>query len=468
MAMKQWFRSIRVQLTLWYLAVLAGTLLLFSAFLSWGFLHALRAATDQVLVSEAQRLALAIDNENGTPHFDPGETLAVGVAAILYDSTGKQVLAISPGTPALPPPRPVSAGSNTRYWQRVVVQGTPWRVLTQPLLQDGQVMGILQVARSEQDLQVTFRGWEQIVLIAVLGTLALAGTGGMFLANRALQPVDQMTQRAAQISVTDLSQRLPVSSDDELGRLAQTLNQMLNRLEAAFQQQRQFIADAAHELRTPLAVLVAQVDLALSRSRSAAAYRQALHDIRDTATRLSHLVSDLLLLARADAGAITLERNPIDLALLITEVTTTLQPLAVARGIILATQVIEPATILGDQTWLIHLLTNLVDNPLKHTPTGGTVTLSLRRQELWAAIDIADTGAGIAPEDLPHIFERFYRGTASRSHNDSAGLGLAICQWIVQAHGGTITVESTVGEGTCFTIHLPLAGSGWTGNTTAG
>lgn len=342
-----------------------------------------------------------------------------------------------------------------------LADGSEWRVLTRPVVQNGQLIGVLQVARDEQETELALRQLVTLMAIAIPTTLVLAVAGGLFLAARALDPIDRITRTAAQISAESLERRLGLPGQDEVGRLAATFDRMLDRLEAAFQRQRQFTADASHERRTPLTLLTSTADVALERPRSAAAYREVIASMREDARRMNQLLGELLTLARADAGQELIDRESLDLATLASEIVLVLQPLAQSRAVQLVSLAPASVTIVGDQTRLTQLLTNLVDNGLKYTSPGGTVTVSVERESDQAVLRVADTGSGIADEHLPHLFERFYRVDKARSRAEGgAGLGLAICQWIVQVHGGDITVASELGRGTTFTVRLPAATSG--------
>jgi heavy metal sensor kinase len=295
--------------------------------------------------------------------------------------------------------------------------------------------------------------------LAIPLTLLLAVAVGLFLAGRALDPIDRITRTADQIGAENLSRRLDLPpSADEVGRLAATFDRMLDRLDRAFRRQRQFTADASHELRTPLAMLISQAEVALGRRRTASEYQRVLAGVRDDARRMDQLLGELLTLARADAGQELLMREPLDLGDLTTDVVAAMEPLARARGVELRLGPIEAVEVQGDQTRLTQLLVNLVDNGLKYTPAGGPVTVSVERQDGTAVIQVADGGVGIASEHLPHVFERFYRVDAARSRAEGgAGLGLTIGRWIAEAHGGTIRADSELGRGSTFTVHLPLA-----------
>jgi signal transduction histidine kinase len=240
--------------------------------------------------------------------------------------------------------------------------------------------------------------------------------------------------------------------------LAVTLNEMLDSLDESFSRQRRFVADASHELRTPVAVIRNKAEVALLRSRSQDEYCTALHSIHAETVRLSYLISDLLALARGDEGQARFEREAVRLDTLVEAVTANAQGLAEERGITLSMQVPQPVTLIGDEARLIQVLLNLLDNAIRYTNPGGHVHMSLRTSGAAAQLVVRDTGIGIAPEHVPHIFERFYRADPARRRTggSSSGLGLSIVAWVVHAHGGAVAVESRVGRGSSFTVTLPL------------
>jgi heavy metal sensor kinase len=334
----------------------------------------------------------------------------------------------------------------------------PVRVLTQPVREAGRVTSLIQVGMSLESVAVTRRRF-LLVMAAVLPlALLFAGGGGWILAQRALRPVDRMTEAARRISAEHLDERLDTTgSDDELDRLATTLNDMLGRLDIAFRQIRQFSADASHELQTPLTILRGELEVALRAPRSPEEYRRVLVSALEEGERIARLVEGLLLLSRADAGVLRMDRQPIDLAHLVTEVCAQAQVLADARGVILGLDSVVPVTIQGDSAHLRRLLLNLVDNGIKYTPAGGRVTLSLQHDDRWAALRVSDTGIGIAPDEQERVFQRFYRAPEALSRGEEgSGLGLCIARSIAEAHGGRIEVRSTVGGGSTFTVFLPL------------
>jgi heavy metal sensor kinase len=277
-----------------------------------------------------------------------------------------------------------------------------------------------------------------------------------------LSPVDRLTRAAERIGRGNLSERVEERrSQDEIGRLAATFNRMISRLEQAFERERRFTADASHELKTPLAVLRGDIEVALRRERAPEEYQRVLKSSLEEIARLTTLTDDLLTLARLDAGESVLAIEPVRLDQLAAEACAYIGPLANSAGVSLHFDTPQaPIEIEGDQKRLTQLLVNLLDNAIKYTHAGGTVRLALSVINSFALIEVSDTGRGIPASALPHIFERFYRQTDPRDSRVSGfGLGLAISKWIVDAHGGSIQVESEEGQGSHFTVKLPLHGS---------
>ncbi|HEX4590234.1 MAG TPA: ATP-binding protein, partial [Gemmataceae bacterium] len=289
--------------------------------------------------------------------------------------------------------------------------------------------------------------------------LAVGLAGGWLASARILRPLARISRTASAISATNLSERIDTGKvDRELEDLARVLNATFDRLEAAFERQARFTADASHELRTPLTVLRSQTQLALSRPRSAEEYRKTIDECLRATERMTALVEGLLTLARADAGKLDLRHEPVDLKRVTAEAVTQLRPLADSSGVTVVAD-LAPAEVNGDAVRLGQVATNLVANAIRYNRPGGRVLVKLAIQDGYAALTVEDTGYGIPEADRPHIFERFYRVSKDRSRTSGgSGLGLAISKSIVEAHGGKIGFKSVVEKGTTFQVGLPASG----------
>jgi signal transduction histidine kinase len=296
-------------------------------------------------------------------------------------------------------------------------------------------------------------------LAGVGGIILFFGlAGGGWLVSRAIKPISSISATAVKISAGDLSQRINTAeTESELGQLAAVLNSTFARLETAFAQQKQFASDAAHELRTPVAVMLTQTQSALNRERDAESYKQTVEACLRAAQRMRRLIESLMELARFDAGQEVLKRQRFDLSTTVHDCAELVKPLAEERGVEIFTG-LSPLEITGDAERLAQVITNLLTNAIQYNQPAGEVRVKLEPQNGLAVLTVADAGQGIAPENLPRVFERFFRADPSRS-SGNAGLGLAICKAIVEAHGGVIEVSSGGNAGTTFTVRLPAAGS---------
>jgi heavy metal sensor kinase len=469
-------RGIRIRLTLWYLLVLAVVLTLFGGGVYFALRESLDDSLETSIRSRSDALMGVIQVETGVPSLpssvvqtepvrdddgDFDDDIEDEQFARTWDRSGN-VISDAGGKNAEVPARrsivmPVIGG--TERWARLPGDDDSFQILVRPIVVDGEVIGALEVGQSHEDVDDTLGALLIILMIAMPITLVLAGIGGLLIAGRALAPVDTVTRLARQISAEDLSGRLNLDlPDDELGRLARTFDEMIARLEGAFRRQRQFTGDASHELRTPLTALKGQVEVALARPRDPAEYQAVLAGVNEEVDRLIQLVGSLLTLARADAGEIGLLREPISLGDAVEGVVEQLEPLATQRGIQLIEEPGPAVTVDADESLVLQLLLNLVDNAIKYTPDGGAVRVGWSADSGSAFVTVADSGIGIDAEDLPHVFERFYRVDKARSRAEGGtGLGLAISRWIVEAHGGEIGVTSTPGQGSVFTVRLPLS-----------
>ncbi|HYM16636.1 MAG TPA: heavy metal sensor histidine kinase [Dehalococcoidia bacterium] len=461
------FRSIRLRLTLWYVAILAVILLLLSAGVYLTLERTLTAGLDDSLRTRVTLLRGLLDySANGTPTFnlttDPRDPNAGESFQRIVDATGKILYDNS----AAFGPVPLDANAVRRALagsEQINTTGSgpsQARVLTAPIEQDGQVVAVMQVGLVTSDMNNTLHNLLLALAVGAPLGIVLASAGGWWLSSRALGPIDRITKTAQEISGHDLSRRLNLDlPDDEVGRLARTFDGMIGRLEAMFQRQRQFTADASHELRTPLTAIRGQIEVALQRDREAADYRRVLAAVNDQVDRMTRLVGELLMLARSDAGALPLERQPVALEGLVESIVEQVSPLAAAKGLAVMKERGAPVSVVGDEDLLLQLMLNLADNAVKYTDHG-SITIGWTPHGDEANVFVRDTGRGIPEDQLERIFERFHRVEEARGgERAGAGLGLAICKWIAEAHGGRIRAESN-GTGSTLTVTLPLSRAG--------
>jgi signal transduction histidine kinase len=315
---------------------------------------------------------------------------------------------------------------------------------------------LLVVGASLQDVE---RAQSSLLLLLVaggLGAMGLGGLGAWFVAGRALRPIDRLSAAAAAIQADDLSERVPVPpTGDEAARLARTLNALLARVDRAVQEQRDFLADASHELRSPVAALRAELEVALRSPQTPPGVRGTLESLEEEATRLARLTDDLLALARADAGRLELVREPTDLARAARRAHSVLAARALRKGVLLQLRS-APSPVWGDPDRLTQVALNLLDNAVRHTPPGARVTLCTETRGAVARLVVTDEGTGVAASLVPVLFQRFSRGDPARGREDGgAGLGLAIAQAIARAHGGSLELEATGAAGSRFALTLP-------------
>jgi heavy metal sensor kinase len=305
----------------------------------------------------------------------------------------------------------------------------------------------------------------RLMLVAGVVILFVAPVSGYWLAGRATRPLARIITTAARLRPSHMEERLPIRGTlDELDQLSLTINHFLDLLGDYLDRHRDFVANAAHELRSPLAAVQSSVEVTLNSDRTVAEYKDLLCEVADQCEQLRVLVNQLLLLAETDAARFPVEKRPVRLDRLVEKSVDMFRGAAEEWGIQIAAELPEGITVYGDADRLRQVVNNLIDNSLKFTSRGGRVQITLRRdaQENQIVMAVADTGIGISAADLPHVFERFYRGDKSRQRENPAhgnGLGLSICQSIVAAHGGTIRVESSRGRGTTFVVCLPIAES---------
>ncbi|HEY7064988.1 MAG TPA: ATP-binding protein [Chloroflexota bacterium] len=456
--------SLRLRLTLFFAVVLAASLLGFSALLYLMLGSALDADLDHTIASKAEDVARTSrirgefpirPRRVRLPHIDAFAAPEIYIQ--LLDPSG-EVLDRSANLGehqlVLTADALTNGQEGNPTYDTIELGGQTLRLYTAPLLIEDEVTGYIQVARSTADNEQTLATMQRLLLFCDGLVVLMAALVGWFLARTSLRPLDRLSHTARAIGLSGrLDQRLPPARrQDEVGTLVTTFNEMLDRLEAVFTAQRRFVADASHELRTPLTTIRGNIDL-LRRSPDLPPeeVEESLADIASETQRMSRLVTELLQLARADAGH-HFEQAPVRLDEVLRAVHR--QALLLKPELPVELTVTAPATVLGSADSLQELLLILVDNALKYTLAGGHVRLRLTRDGEGYAVRVADTGVGIDAEDLPHIFERFYRATRVRQEGGT-GLGLAIAQWIAESHGGRIAVASTPGRGSTFTLWLP-------------
>jgi signal transduction histidine kinase len=375
----------------------------------------------------------------------------------IWDNNGR-LHSSSPGLGQINQPfDPIGYQLKRSIYRNSLIQKVPLRVLNVPLEAGGRPIGTLQVAASMTMVDTTRQSLIQTIIVIAVAAILFAAALSWFFTAQALSPLVDITESALRISgADDLSQRLPQRGpeNDEMGHLVTAFNDTLGRLEQLFTSQQRFLADVSHELRTPLTVIKGNVDLM---RRMKQVDEESLDNIEDEADRLTRLVGDLLLEAQAESGKLPLHFAPVEIDTLLLEVFKEMRILARER-VQLKLPEIDQIVINGDRDRLKQVLINLISNAIKYTPQGGEVYLSLGKVGDNARLIVRDTGLGIPAEDLPHIFERFYRTEKSRTRSKVGGfgLGLSIAYWIVNHHGGQIEVDSAEGKGTTFCIYLPM------------
>ncbi|MGL4622978.1 sensor histidine kinase [Chroococcidiopsis sp.] len=451
---------LRVKLTVWYVLLLGLTLSGLTGYLYFRLERKLISKVDTALQIVASQFIAYLADEDDSLAFQnkPIQRNAsrrlrqVGFAIRLINPDGGVVDGFGRYR-ELPAKVPTEKGFATRSRNEV-----EWRTIDQPVVRNGQIVGWLQVAQSLETLEEISEELPMEVLFSLPLVLLLAASGGLFLSNRALRPIQKINRTAQAIAATDLNRRVNYwGAADEVGQLATTFDQMLDRLQAAFEREQQFTANAAHELRTPLAVIKGRIGVTRTRLRTVAEYDKTLQDLEQEVDRLIRLSNGLLLLARIDRGQFPFNLLSVDLSSLLEVIVEQIQPLA-EQQIAIANHLPAELQVQGDPDCLTNLFLNLLDNAVKYTPAGGMVRLWVKErdsEEKMVEVAVSNTGACIPPEHLPHLFERFYRAESVNGSKNGAGLGLAIAAEIVRLHGGAIAVES-ISEETTFTVTLPV------------
>lgn len=447
--------TLRARFALWTSSLFLVILTVFGGFVYFNMSNGLSTAVDNSLTLNASQVAAGLNIDNGkvilsdslTEDTENADLRKRGFAIRILTPQGKTLQEFG-----LYHDLPVTLNQSFTTYQDTASDLT-LRIYNQPVYDNNQFVAIVQVTQSLDDIQDTLERLFATLLVSIPILVITAGLGGYFLASRALAPIDQITSTTRQISAEDLSARLNIPIvNDEIGRLTQTLNDMLARLDDSFQRERQFANDASHELRTPLTAMQAILGVIREKRRTPEEYEQAIDDLNEETDRLRTLVENLLRLARGDKRKNN-SFEEVDLSMLVKDVADSLRPLAEAKKLLLNCEASENLIILGDSDELIRLFVNLLDNAIKYTEQG-EISVTANRDENNILIKVSDTGIGIQAEYISNIFNRFYRVEESRTLH-GAGLGLAIAKEIIHAHGGVIEVYSETGQGTTFNMSLP-------------
>ena len=458
---------IRVRLTAWYFLVLC---LAFGAFSLLAFFEvrgSIHSAVDEGLRDRAADIgellerrwsAEQVKRELAAAASVRGEDDILQIAETRGEWAYSSVSAVHYGLQLAHPAKP----SEKFRFSTVYSRRMPLRLLNGQLRIDDKAYDV-QIAAPMDDFYDAVNRFRLVLLFSVPILLLVASAGGYWLSRKAIAPVGEIARAAQSISEHELSKRLPIlQTGDELQSLSETLNEMFGRLERAFKRVTQFTADASHELRTPVALMRTRTEVALRKQRSEADYRETIIRIHQELERTSALIENLMTLARADSGSDPLQVAPTNLNEILLEISEPARLLAEGKSLGYQQRLPEtPVCVNGNAASLRRLFLILIDNAVKYTSREGRISVVLDASDGAAVTEIRDTGVGISPTDIPHIFERFYRADASRSRESGGtGLGLSIAQWIAEAHRGKISVVSKVGEGSVFRVQIPLSEKG--------
>ena len=465
----RFYKRTDFKITLWYIVTFVVTTVIIFTFMYVRLRHHMIKEIDRFLKDELREFALKfsetpVDLQGVIKKYEGDivvrEYYPIYVRVLHEDG---EVIATSGNFAAIVYPinkeklRNMGVGSS--YVETVKVPGkrTPFRVLSTRLA-DEKFDYVIQIGTGMKSMRNTLGNFSENMLTAIPIALVLGTIGGWLLARRSLAPISYITEATQKITATNLGERLRSRhSDDELDHLIATINAMISRLEDSFKRMNQLTADVSHELRTPISAMRGEAELLLSKPRPQGAYRKALATYIEQLDFLTRMIDDLILLSKFDSNEARLTMIPIKLDRLLINLGDLFKVLAEQKGVELTVGIIERLDIVGDQTRLQQLFTNLIDNAIKFTPSGGHIDIALQRDKGFAKASIKDTGIGIPALEFEHIFDRFYQVDKSRDKGSKGvGLGLSICQWIVKAHHGKIELESAVGQGSRFIVSLPL------------
>ena len=450
--------SISLRLTVWFGSVFFVGWVLFGVTMWANLRHTLTTERRQTLTRRTERLQELLSRDASASIADRSQdysdfTHATGNGlAEVYGLDGRLALP-SPSAAASSFAWPKFEAGNPSMFLTVKSGGQSYWVLTKPFSLDNRPV-VIMAAAPDAGNQVVIRRFLSGLLALVPGLLLVASAAGYWVSRRALEPVDRIASAARSISIRNISERVPVSgSGDELQRLAETCNAMLDRLDSSVNQMKRFTADASHELRGPLTVTRTVAEIAMRNPTADPDSQAAFQEIVDEAAKAAIMLEEMLTLARADAAPNSLLREPVDLASVVREICTSTRPIVKEHGLSLSLiATAEVVQILGDVPMLKRLVWILLDNAIKYSRPDGTITIRLNAAADLAMVEVHDDGIGIAPADLPFIFDRFYRADPSRGLVEGNGLGLSIARWIAETHQARLTVESEPQRGTLFRV----------------
>lgn len=482
--LSSFFHSVRFRLTVWFVVILAIVLAVFSTFIYYRQAIDLRADEIDRMRAEVDRMEAYFRTAVGETFLtDPGRgpiLLQRNDLLTLVDTNGQVIKNWGPA------PAGDSIGTliktaqsqhDLQIYQELIPvtdsngqsSANEYLLVVSPVLFGNALQGFLIMG----SLTTVDSQLNRLLVSLVLGNLAMlviAFLGGLWLADRAMHPVKTITHTARSISETDLNRRLNLNRRDELGELADTFDEMLSRLQNAFDRQRRFVADASHELRTPLTIVNLEVNRVSSGRRSPSEYQHALQVINTENERMTRMVNDLMMLARMDAGQAILQWEDLDLSDVAVEAVERMSALAEAHRVSIETGEMPELIVRGDRQYLLQMVSNLIENAIKYGGEGQKIKIEsgsrFEKERDFAWLRVSDNGLGIPAEHLPHLFDRFYRVDQARTYGSDestspsgSGLGLSIVAWIVQAHAGEIHVDSEFGKGSSFEVTIPSKGN---------